>query len=352
MLHLQKLLIALPVAWLLLLAAGAQGGPLDPVTAEQHVARKAAANANTVGVVTGNAAGTYLKVTEDLASVVDDEEIVRVLPIAGKGSLQNLTDLLYLRGVDVAIVQADVLAFVRENGLHYDADKRIEYVTKLFSEEVHVLARKGIGTLNDLEGRKVNLGTATSGGQMTGQALFAALKIKPEFTSLSDELALGALRAGEIDAMLVVAARPSALLREVKAQDGLTLLSIPFADALGQDYAPARLEATDYPAMIMGAKPVDTISVAAVMAVFAWPTGSDREKRLSRFIGRFFDKFEALLSPPHHPKWQEVNLGAELSGWRRNGAAQAWLNNHSTTDTSEATGEFMQKFIEWQKKEQ
>lgn len=352
MFHLPRVWIALPAALFLLLGAGAQGGPLDPVTAEQHMARKAAANANTVGVITGDAAGTYLKITEDLASVIDDEENVRVLPIAGKGSLQNLTDLLYLRGVDAAIVQADVLAFVRDKGLHYDADKRIEYVTKLFSEEVHVLARDGIGTLQDLEGRKVNLGTLTSGGQMTGHAVFAALKVKPEFTSLSDEAALAALKAGEIDAMLVVAARPSPLLRQVDEEDQLRLLAIPFADALGPDYRPARLEAADYPGLIVDAKPVDTISVAAVMAVFAWPKGSDREKRLTRFINRFFDRFETLLAPPHHPKWQEVNLGAELSGWRRNGAAQAWLDRNSTADGPETTGAFMQKFIDWQQKEQ
>ena len=346
MFQLPRVMIALPALSLLLLGAEAQSGPLDRVTAEQHMARKAAANANTVGVMAGDAAGIYLKISEDLASVVDDEENLRVLPIAGKGSLQNLTDLLYLRGVDAAIVQADVLTFVRDQDLHYDADKRIEYVTKLFSEEVHVLARAGITKLDDLESRRVNLGTPISGGQMTGQAVFAALNIKPEFTSLTDEAALGALKAGEIDAMLVVAARPSELFSRLSEKDKLSLISIPFADALGPDYRPARLQNADYPALITNAKPVDTISVAAVLAVFAWPQGSDREKRLSRFIDRFFGQFESLLGQPHHPKWQEVNLGAELAGWKRNHAAQAWLDSHSTADPPETTGASMQKFID------
>lgn len=349
MLHLPRALIALPAACVLALCGTVQAGPLDPVTPEQHVARKAAANANTVGVITGDAAGTYLRITEDLASVIDDDEQLRVLPIAGKGSLQNLTDLLYLRGVDAAIVQADVLGFVRDKGLHYDADKRIEYVTKLFNEHVHVLAREGISTFSDLEGRKVNLGTPASGGQMTGQAVFSALNVKAEFTSLSDEQALAALKAGKIDAMLVVAARPSPLLLQLGAQDKLHAVSIPFVDALGQDYTPARLDVADYPGLVT--KPVDTVAVSAVLAVFAWPRGSDREQRLTRFINRFFDQFETLLEPAHHPKWQEVNLAAELPAWKRNAAAQSWLESNagSAGEASGEPGEFMQKFIDWQK---
>jgi len=62
------------------------------------------ANQGTVGVITGMEGGTYAQTAADL-TILDDGTL-RVLPIIGKGSLQNLSDILYLRGIDVGFVQA------------------------------------------------------------------------------------------------------------------------------------------------------------------------------------------------------------------------------------------------------
>src|SRR3954447_1864756 len=70
----------------------------------------AQANSGTVGVVSGGVDGTYIRIATDLAAVLDEGDQLRILPIAGKGSLQNVADILYLRGIDLGIVQSDVLA--------------------------------------------------------------------------------------------------------------------------------------------------------------------------------------------------------------------------------------------------
>jgi hypothetical protein len=62
------------------------------------------ANQGTVGVITGMEGGTYAQTAADL-TILDDGTL-RVLPIIGKGSLQHLSDILYLRGIDVGFVQA------------------------------------------------------------------------------------------------------------------------------------------------------------------------------------------------------------------------------------------------------
>jgi len=41
-----------------------------------------------------------------------------VLPIIGKGSVQNITDILYLKGIDIGIVQSDVLEFIKREQIH------------------------------------------------------------------------------------------------------------------------------------------------------------------------------------------------------------------------------------------
>src|SRR5215207_6742553 len=63
-------------------------------------------NAGTVGIVSGGADGTYIRIAADLANVLDSENL-RVLPMIGRGSLQNLRDIMFLRGVDIGIVQMD-----------------------------------------------------------------------------------------------------------------------------------------------------------------------------------------------------------------------------------------------------
>src|ERR1700751_1959997 len=72
------------------------------------------ANRGVVQLETGRAAGTSVRLAEDLANLIDDGSTRRVLPVIGKGSLQNITDLKLLRGVDAAIVQADVLDYARQ----------------------------------------------------------------------------------------------------------------------------------------------------------------------------------------------------------------------------------------------
>ena len=61
----------------------------------------------TVGIAGGQLSGTYMTFANELAEVLDDGDNLRVLPIVSYGAASNLDDLLYLRGVDVAVTQPD-----------------------------------------------------------------------------------------------------------------------------------------------------------------------------------------------------------------------------------------------------
>ncbi len=100
-----------------LMIAVAVCGPAATQSLPAADSNTAQANAGTVGIISGGVDGTYVRIAADLASVLDDGKALRILPILGKGSLQNLADILYLRGVDIGIVQSDVLAFVKQRHL-------------------------------------------------------------------------------------------------------------------------------------------------------------------------------------------------------------------------------------------
>src|SRR5436309_7378213 len=105
--------------------------------AEQAVA---VINRGVVEIETSGSAGISVRVAEDLANLIDDGATRRVVPVVGKGSLQSLTDLRYLRGIDMAILPTDVLDYAKEQRLYPGIDSSITYITRLHNEELHVLA--------------------------------------------------------------------------------------------------------------------------------------------------------------------------------------------------------------------
>ena len=85
---------------------------------QAHTTKVEQVNGGTVGIISGAITGTYARIATDLSAVLDNGNELRVLPIMGKGSVQNITDILYLRGIDIGIVQSDVLKFIRETGTY------------------------------------------------------------------------------------------------------------------------------------------------------------------------------------------------------------------------------------------
>jgi len=305
------------------LLAGAAGMLAGPAALAQGAGRRSAAeltrdaNAGTVGVISGGVDGTYIRIATDLAAVLDDGDYLRVLPVVGKGSRQNISDLLYLRGIDIAIVQSDVLAAVTRERLYPGVGQLVQYITKLYDEEVHVLARRDIERVEDLASQPVNVDLGGSGTAMTASLIFDSLGVPVKPVHSPQDLALERLRRGEIAALVYVAGKPARLFSGLRAEDGLHLLSLPLAPALLQTYLPTSIRHADYPNLVPEESPVQTVAVGAVLAVYAWKPGTERYAKVVRFLERFNQKFPQLLQPPRHPKWREVNLTAQVPGWTR-----------------------------------
>lgn len=319
--------------WLIGLAAGlwVMSAASVGATAERAGAAREDVNQATVAVMSGGVNGTYIRIASDMAAVLDRGDALRILPIVGKGSVQNVTDLLYLRGVDVAIVQSDVLGFLRKEKMHGGLEERLRYITKLYNEEVHVLAARDVAQMQDLAGKRVNVDVAGSGTAMTASILFDALDIRVDPTNYDQALALEKLKGGEIAAMVFIAGKPTDLFRRIPPNSGLHFVSVPFTRDLLQIYLPSSLSHADYPALVPEDQPADTVAVGAVLAVYNWNRQGERYKRVAAFVDALFDGFGEFLKPPRHPKWQEVNLAAELPGWTRFTPAEEWLQRRPST---------------------
>jgi uncharacterized protein len=304
------------------------------LTENLREAYRSRVNENVVTIMAGSPSGTDLGIAYDIAKVVDDGDNLRVLPIVGKGAAQSVKDVMFLRGVDMGITQANIIKyFARTGELGSNFIDQITYVAKLFTEEVHIIARADVTDIAQLEGKVVNLGEEGSGTEITGRLLLDALGVKFQELHLGEADAIEKLKAGEIAAVIVMAGKPASGMAYLKGTDGLKLLSIPYSKELEDSYYPTTLTHDDYPELIAAGQSVDTVSVCTVLVAFNWPGDAVRYKRVAKFVDAFFSKFDAFLEPPHHPKWREVNFAATLEGWHRSPASQAWIDH-----AKEATG--------------
>lgn len=290
----------------------------------------ARANAGTVGIVSGGADGTYIRIAADLANVLDGESL-RVLPMIGRGSLQNLRDIMFLKGVDIGIVQMDAREQLKAENLQNDAVRRLRYIARLYNEEVHIIASRDITDIRQLDGRKVNIDKAGSGTNLTSRIIFEKLGIKPDVTTFDQGSSYERLRSGEIQAAVYVAGRPVRAITEFQGDGRFHMLPIPFEGEIAETYFPARFTNADYPRLVWPDKPVETLAVGSLLAVFNWPEGSERYGRVKRFVDAFFSRFDEFLQPGRHPKWKEVSLSAEVPGWERMKPAQEWLERAKAT---------------------
>ena len=287
-------------------------------------------NAWTVGIVGGLLSGTYMRFVDEMASVLNDGDNLRILPIVSYGAASNLDDLLYLRGVDAAVTQSDVFEYFRTQRKTPNLDKRVQYIIRLPIAELHILARNDVQSLEDLRGKKVNFGPAGTGASLTGTIVFQRLGINVNQVLIDQPTALQKLQSGEVDAIARVIPKPIDFFAKIPPNSGLHLVNIPFTKTFEDFYTLGEFTKQDYPNLLEGQDHIDTIAVPAVLAVFNWPKNSDRYNRVQRFIEYLFNRWDTLQHPPYHPKWRDVNLAATVPGWTRFSAAEQLLQNMQT----------------------
>jgi hypothetical protein len=224
-------------------------------------------------------------------------------------------------------VRSDTLDYLERKGFAKDIKKQFTYVTKLYNEEMHVVASKSIRNLRDLDGKTVSVDLPNGGTFVTALTVFERLGMKPKVVYIEQRIALEKLKAGEIDAVIVCGGKPYKSVSSFK-DDRFHLVTVDYEKPLQGDYLPARLSAKDYPNLISDQEQVDTIAVPAVLAAYNWAPNTDRYRKLSQFVDAFFTKFPIFQNPPFHPKWKEVSLSAPLAGWQRFPASQLWLDQH------------------------
>ena len=307
--------------------------------------KKRQANDIAVTVVVSGISCTCARFTEDIRNVVNDlgPEGICVLPVLGVGGLQNVNDVLFLKNIDMGVVDEDNLRLLKKKDpvLYANIEQRVQYITKLYNSEFQILARNDIKSYDDLRGKKVNFNLKDSQTEVTADTVFDALNIQTQRSYYDNDEAMKRLIAGELSAMIILTGAPQVTLSKVKKEDGVHFLpldqeTLPNHDLreLFAKYLPADLTHDLYPNLIPEGTTVPTIANRALLVAYAWPENSARYKRIAKFVDAFFSKIDQFNNSSRHPKWREVNLSAEMPGWTRYKPAAEWLASHRNQPVS------------------
>jgi TRAP-type uncharacterized transport system substrate-binding protein len=309
-------------------AAGAQQRGPAQSTQSAELPERDQLNSGTVTVITAPIGGPMSIMGSDMASVLDDGDKLRVLPILGKGSVQNLIDILRLKNIDMGFVTADALEFAKSEYNIPDIQKRVRYITRLFHNDIHIVARQEIKSLQDLQGKKIF--AERSIGLPAARIVFRRLGIEADIDSQTDpDGGLQKLLSGQRDAWVASVSKGAPVIKNIKNDEGkFHLLEIPYAKPLQDVYLPSSFSAEEYPNLVPQGTNIYALAVATVLMVYNWPPESERYRRTARFVEALFGKIGQLQQPPRHPKWKDTVLSVNVAGLERFKPAQEWLDKN------------------------
>jgi TRAP-type uncharacterized transport system substrate-binding protein len=281
-------------------------------------------NTWTIGLAGGLLEGAPIHFATEIARVVNDGGTMHVLPVVTRGPTENVNDLLYLRGIDAAIINSDSLdeyksqvPMIRE---------RISYLISLFPSELHIFVRPEIKSLADLAGKKVNFNTQGTAAAYSGPLIFSRLGVDVDKMFIPHPLALEQMKRGEIAAVVFVTSKPVDAFVKGKWEGGYKFLPVEFGPKFEDYYLATSLESSDYPNLIAKGERIPTISVPTILAAYNWRPSSPRYRKVARFVDELFSRIDKLKAPGFDPKWKDVDITSRVPGLDRFQAAQEWLD--------------------------
>lgn len=300
-------------------------------------------NAETLGLVTGLKSGTYIKIGNDIAKVAGREGL-DIEVKESNGSLGNIERINSKENAAFGIVQSDVLGYLKKDPDAQPYVKRLRVILPLYLEEIHILTRKNIVSLSDLNGKRVSIGPKGSGTWLTANNLFRIMGIHPaddpsdEYRDKPKEMAIQ-LILGKIDAVFYVAGKPVELFEPLaamaadnsqpetqKAVSQLHFLSIDpiTAPAVFNEYEKSSIGPRDYPWL---STDVPVAAVRAVLVSFDFSSRHNeyfkqRCEQLRKLGKAVRDNLVELQKGKDHPnnfhsKWKEVTFDSNIvvPGW-------------------------------------
>lgn len=261
----------------------------------------------------GQPNSTAAQILGEAAVAIDRDGDMRVLTVAGYGGVQNVNDLLLLRGADLAVLNSDIFVHLDITKAYPDAVRRIKLVTSLFSQAVFLFARRGIDNVDALTERKICVPASTD-QPVSLKTILHLLKIKAAVT----EIEAGKLRssgASGCDAVFLYEQSIDLLQGSKIGPDDFQLISIPADDAVKKVYREHKLKKENLGAF--ASSDLTTLQVTSVLATYNWAPKKTRYLDVVAFIEKLFKRVAADRARKADTMLATVDIALEPPGWQR-----------------------------------
>ena len=234
-------------------------------------------------IATGVDSGTYHRLGLAMAEVLDAEGIAESVEVLStEGSVANMK---LLEGpdrlADLGFVQSDT----RPGG-------GVRLIAPLFQEVLHILVSKRVieevESISDLKGRRVSLGTPSSGTRSVAERVIGHFDVSlGEDIDLPPEEVAQGLLDGSIDEAFMLSAIPSKLVEDLCQRDAVRFLSLGDSQQHGNE---ADALALVFPSLTSGVIPRSTyvrlpeLPVATVEVSALFVVSSELESSLVKTI--------------------------------------------------------------------
>jgi hypothetical protein len=268
-------------------------------------------NSRSVGLVAGDDAWLQRIVT--MGRELNNEQGLRILPIATAGCMQSAADVMRLDHVDVSLLTTDCVVYAEQQGLLQDAVNKLAYVARVEALPIILVTRKDVKTITALAGKRIATGPADSAAFATGELVLGGMGLPFKRVAKSGALALSALQAGDADAALLLGLEHLPVSFDAQNFHALGLAA---PATLTDVYAPILLE----PAQLRGLsdeQSFETISAALTLVSPRKPRSAVQAKRITLFSKIYMEN-------------QQVNgnaaqLSTNITGWKRHTSSAAAL---------------------------
>lgn len=292
-----------------------------------------------ITIGTGGQTGVYYVVGQSICRLVNRLEEANIkcnAPSTG-GSVANINGIK-AGELDMGVAQSDVQyqAYHGTGNFEGDAFEELRAVFRVHGEPLTLLARadSGIEELDDLEGKRVNIGNPGSGQRNTMEVVMEAKGWTMDTFALASQLdaaeQAAALADNNIDAMVYVVGHPNGSIQEATTTVDARLIPLndEDIDEIVEEY-PYYSQSTIPGGLYKGnPDPVETFGVAATFVT----TAETDDEIIYQTVKAVFDNFDRFkkLHPAFENLDQEEMVTSGLSAPLHDGAAryyreQGWI---------------------------
>lgn len=269
-----------------------------------------------LSIATGGTGGVFYPYGGGLARVLSTHAkgVQATAEVTG-GSVDNIK-LVSKGDADIGFSTIDSAAdaIVGQGSYTDTGPQKIVALATLYNSFVHVVARSdaGIGTVADLKGKRVSVGSAGSSTEAIADRILAAAGIDPASGVTRDNLSVaesaGSLKDGKIDAFFWVGGLPTSAISDLAVSGTPAIVFLATGDllpALEAKY-PGMYRAASLPKATYGGMTSDVPGLGVANILFV--SADMKPETVTTILTTMFDHLDAVKAI--HPDAQSLSLAS------------------------------------------